>query len=399
MDLPPLGHPGRGQLLKRHRYPRVTRIRARRGAAAVCILLLAAAGEALASLCLSSDLSPACDSLESCRSALEQDSLDAAARLALCDLHAERGELVDAAVVLQRGLQLCTARRGLCSTMERALSNVEERRRAEERLRGPEQAARHREALRGYCLGPITTERTINACEELVASEPDGALLVALGGKLLESGQPARALAAARQARAIGAAPAELESLLTNAETRRSAAARRCSEQGDLGACDAALLAGERDEHSILRERGRILGQRGATEQALRALAAAFALSPGDQNTQDLIAALRPADYPDMLEFHRLRAAVFETRGQDQAEIGELEAIVRLDPAAGEARGRLQSLREQIAAREAPVAAPRVAAPDREVVAGPVGPTSDVVQREPVQPTFSNAIMADGRTH
>ncbi|MBX3707819.1 MAG: hypothetical protein KF911_14400 [Pseudomonadales bacterium] len=376
----------------------MTRVRSLQGAAAVCILLLAA-GEVLASLCLSNELPGVCNSLESCRAALEQDSLDAAARLALCDLHVERGELVDATVVLQRGLQLCTARRGLCNTMERALSNVEERRRAEERLRGPEQAARHREALRGYCLGPISTERTINACEELVASEPDGALLVALGGKLLESGQPARALAAARQARAIGGAPAELESLLTNAETRRSAAARRCSEQGDLGACDAALLAGERDEHSILRERGRILAQRGATEQALRALGAAFALSPGDRDTQELIAALRPADFPDMVEFHGLRAAVFETRGQVEAEIGELEAIARLDPTAREARGRLQSLREQIAAREAPVTEPRVAGPDRQTVAGPVGPTPDVVQREPPQPTFSNAIMADGRTH
>lgn len=387
---------------------------------------------AQASVCLANQYPHGCAGTAQprafCAAAVQDDATDVNARLALCQAHVNANELAEAAIVLQRGLELCSQRQ--CSALNLALSNVRELRFKAEQQSNPADVKRIAEAQRSYCLGPMATERTIDACEQLIASNPDDAELhFALGEKLQKREQPARAIASLRKAQLqMGATPA-LSNSLQAAEQQRALMLNTCLQDGTLADCDAALLPDAPDEYAVQRQRGRLLAEVGRYEQALRALLTARALRAEDPQTARAIAALD----------HRKFAGA-----ETEVLSAQVDAFRTLKDTAGErtARARLQALQPTVAeqiivggaaepvARPVDTAAVVTAKPPgatTAIVTGkPPAATAAVVTAKPPEATaaparvaaasepqqeivaaaagtgsrtFSNALMAGGRTH
>lgn len=401
---------------------------------------LVATGPLHADLCLTDQYPHPCSSAETCATAVTEDALDVNARLALCQVHVNADELTEAAIVLQRGIDVC-GKRSACNTLELVLSNVDELRQKQQQESSPEELALKQEALRGYCQGPIATARTIAACEELITSnDQDPALHEALGRKLLSRGQPARAIAALRRARERGGAGDDLAAALADAERQRQTLVDECLRDDSLHDCSSALLAGAPDEHQIQRKRGELLARADRPQQALRAFLTALSIRPNDTGTARAIVDLDPRRFTtDRLELVRARATAFRVLGNDRAEAAALQDLLAARPNEGALQRRLAELQAsdepQLAADPAqepglagavqdeplpdPVAAPSTppaqraetatatietaatAPPDTpseapvEVAFAPAQPE----QRPPAHTTFANAVMADGRTH
>lgn len=225
----------------------------------------------------------AADALASCSGALANDPSSVELVLALCEAQVRADDLASASATVSRGLDQC-ARRG-CKTLELALSNVEERRLAAER-KDPAEARRTADVQRSYCLGPISNERSIKACERLLVSEPrNGDLYVALADKLLKGSQPVYALSYLNRAQRLVSADTRIADQASRARSLRQSLARTCVDGGSLSQCNAALLSGSADELEIQRRRAQLLFRAGQSEQGLRALALAWALAPGNPVT------------------------------------------------------------------------------------------------------------------
>lgn len=407
----------------------------RRLATCAALLGLMSAGPVQAAICLTEQYTHPCSSAETCEAAVDQDALDVNARLSLCQAHVDRDRLTEAAVVLRRGLELCGKRRSACRTLELALSNVSELRQQRERESNPDEIRRKNEALRAYCLGPVSTGRTISACEELIASnDDDAALHQALGRKLLDRGEPARAISAFRSARERGGDSDALAAGLVEAERQRAVLLDECLNDGDLPACDAALLAGAPDEHRIQRQRGRLLAAADLPEQALRAYLTAQSVRGDDGDTARAILDLEPGRFTsDRLELYRARAQAFRVLNDPAGEAAALRDVLDLRPADTGAQRRLASLvdtepaapaEEQapdrsLLAETAPEPDPRAADGGELLAAAEVEPEppreapprvdADEPRTEPAplarieppaQPViFANAVLPDGRTH
>lgn len=428
--------------------PLVTTVMCRRLVSAALLGLIGAA-PAQAAICLADQYPHSCASAGTCLEAIAQDALDVNARLSLCQVHVDQDQLAEAAVVLRRGLEVCGQRRSACRTLELALSNVNELRQKQERESDPAEIRRNQEALRGYCLGPVTTERTIAACEELIASSGDDPdLHEALGRKLLNRGDPARAIFAFRKAREHGGDGDTLAASLAEAERQRAVLVDECLRDDDLQACDVALLAGAADEHRIQRQRGDLLAEAGRLEQALRAYLSAQSIRNDDADTARRIVQLDAGRFTgNRLTLYRAQADAHRALDDRAGETAALRDVLDANPGDATALRRLAALgvleptasRELEPAMAEPVAEPsaesRMAAataePDvvevADVAAAPAETgtgapdertllalsesrseppvqapqTTRRVQVEPLNDpvTFANAVRPDGRTH
>ncbi|MEE4300996.1 MAG: hypothetical protein V2J24_16265 [Pseudomonadales bacterium] len=360
------------------------------------LVLLGVAPLAHGGICLSDDAPHPCDSVRACEDALRADATDAAARLKLCDLHVDREEFVEAAVVVRRGVQACTDGRRICSLLNLALSNVEEQRVARERDRGAEANRRRRAALRGYCLGGVTTDRTISACEELVADQPEAPLFAALVEKLLRTERPARALDVLQDARSAGVSAPRLDALEADARARRADAVEACVSGDRLEVCDAALLASAPNEPELLRALGRLLAASGSMDAAFRSLAAAFRRSE-DAATATLIAELDPDAFAGDENFRRVRERALRVLGRGVAPTPretEVAAAAGDAPAAADDVDGAALVAISEPTPEPPPPASVSASLDETLPGDAAAETSAAGAI-----AFSNRLLPDGRTH
>jgi tetratricopeptide (TPR) repeat protein len=364
---------------------------------------LAVCPTAEASVCLTSQYRhPCADASQpgtTCAAAVRDDALDVNARLSLCQAQADAGELAEATITLQRGLEICGQRRNVCNALKLALSNVRELRMEREQQSDPDDLRRTEEALRSYCRGPIATDRTIAACYQLIASnDDDGQLHLALGEKLQKREQPARAILSLRKAQAALGDTAAISKALADAERQRSVILAECLQQGSLDSCDAALLPGAEDEYAVQRQRGLLLAATDRHEQALRAFLTASSLRREDKETARAIIAIdyrRFAGTEAEAEVLNAQAMAFRTLADPTGERMVLERLQAL-------QGSAPAITVATIPEELQAAAPTVA-PD------PLPRSEPAVEAEPqMQPAtiasaapmmVSNALLEGGRAH
>lgn len=274
-----------------------------------------------------------------CSALLTQDPLDLSARLALCETYLRDNDPTRAMNTLQQGLDVCGSRKTVCNSLRVALSNVDEKRRAQNR-KDPAEAQRNADALRGYCEGPIANQRSIVACQNLLLSYPkDPVLTLALAKKLLKSGQPSSALIYLYKINKNERSTAARDQIKDAGRQRRVVLAE-CLNDNSLTNCNLALLPGTRDEYQIQRQRGKLLARKKQYQQSLRAYQAASSLRPKDAQTARGVVQLNPRNFKsrnEKLDLFRAQAKawrILQDADQERAVLNQILALHSTDKTA-----------------------------------------------------------------
>lgn len=281
-----------------------------------------------------------------CGQLLEQDPLDLSARLALCESSLRDRDYANAINTLQQGLDICGKRSTLCRPLRVALSNIDEKRRTQDR-KDPAEAQRNADALRGYCEGPIANQRSITACQNLLVSNPkDPTLSLALARKLIKSGQPSSALIylyKINKSARSGAMNAEI----SEASKQRKVLVSECLSDSSIANCNLALLPGASDEYQVQRRRGTLHARKKQYRQALRAFLAASSVKPKDAVTARGIIQLKPSSFTTReLKKQLMQAQVKAWRVLNEPDLEKqtLQAFLALNPNDSFAKTRLLAL-------------------------------------------------------
>jgi len=264
------------------------------------------------------------DPLEACLGVLQNNPRNHRARLTLCQIHLEQQQLTQAHQLLDQGLNACT--RNQCSELRLLLSNIEE---MQQRLNDtdPEGTRMRQASLRGYCTGPITSTRTIDACRELlITSQNDLDLHLALATKLAKRDQPVDAIRVLDVASAISPDHPELARILEAAHNARRELAGRCIE-GSLTACENALLTGADDEFDLQFNLGKLLISGNETAAGAQALLIAQTLAPEDREVARVIVNLNQVSVPGIDLLAAKRQANM-TLGISQVEADALQQML-----------------------------------------------------------------------
>ncbi len=286
------------------------------------------------------------DAVAACGQLLAQDPLDLSARLALCESNLRDKNFANAINTLQQGLDICGKRNTLCRPLRIALSNIDEKRRTQDR-NDPAEAQRNAEALRGYCEGPIANQRSITACQNLLVSNPkDPMLSLALARKLIKSGQPSSALIYLYKINKSARSSA-INAEITEARKQRRLLVSECLSDSSIANCNLALLPGASDEYQIQRRRGTLHANQRQYRQALRAFLAASSVKPNDAATARGIVQLKPSSFTTReLKRQLMQAQVKAWRVLNEPDLEKqtLEAFLASNPKDSFAKTRLLAL-------------------------------------------------------
>lgn len=382
-----------------------------RGLAAWLLLsTLFALSAPAAAVCLTDQRAHVClraaDALASCSNALASEPASVELLMAVCEAQLQAGDLASASVTLSRGVDLC-GRRG-CKTLELALSNVNERRLAAQR-KDPDEARRTADVQRSYCLGPISNERSIKACEQLLVSEPrNGDLYIALADKLTKSDQPVNALAYLSRAKRLAPSDTRIADRTSRARTLRQSLARACVDGGELAQCNAALLSGSTDELRIQRQRARLLFRARQSELGLRALELAWQLEPGNPVTaRSIIESPGSAFAGAPLPAQQMLADAHLALDQNDMALQVLLASQTRFPGSSELADRIEALRQKTQPETREVNASRPPLPDPvesgnpSITAAQAASSTAKVHAgaASLAPAYANALRPDGNSY
>jgi tetratricopeptide (TPR) repeat protein len=264
----------------------------------LCISSLPAFGAICATRTPDNACSRATDPQQACVDQLAKTPGSISTRMALCELLAAAGEIDNAQLTIQEGIDRCGGRGSDCRTLALALSNVKELRASRDRS-DPLAAERRMRSERTYCVGIIANLGSISACESLLLSKPkDAALYKALGTKLLKVGDPTKATAYILRAREETANPDLLADLYDEAIRQRRPIVDDCLNGNSLNKCEQVLLMGAADEYLLLRRQGELLTRGDRYRQAKQALDRAKSLNPDDPGITRALAALARKQNP-----------------------------------------------------------------------------------------------------
>ena len=186
-----------------------------------------------------------------CLDAVQRDPADRSARLTLCAILLDGGELDAAAAIVREGLAKCADDSACQDDLLLAGSIVSEALASRDRA-DPLADERQRLAQDRRCRSRLTTDQTVAACEALILEQPgDLSLYKSLASKRLKRGEPTDALKVLLTARSATGDPGALASLVREALAQREPLVEKCLGSTSRRECEEIFIAGADDAPQI----------------------------------------------------------------------------------------------------------------------------------------------------
>lgn len=298
------------------------------------------------------------DPVLACASALEQDPNDLQTRLSLCGAHLQNDDqdrLVNAYIVVSKGLDLCGSNKYVCQRYKYAKSMIEEK---EETGPGNESGPDWEDKCKyakTLCLNNRSNKLSLDGCDRALLCYPnDPSLYVGKGDKLLARKRPAEAVGALTNAIRLDADNEDALATLAVANAERATLAAECVAGISVDVCNRALLPGEADEFDVRFRRGQLLQVEGNQSAALQAFINAQRAKPDDTELAGkLVTLLDPAmgESPDNVEYRRAYGLALLTVGSTDDSIAVLKQAQQMNPDDQDTARILQAARADRSAR------------------------------------------------